>query len=81
MPAETLGTLKALGVDVMVWCNRCSHSATLSTAKLAAALGDDYEIPEIAARCRCSRCKKGGRDVISTRPERPPNYGLPLQQS
>ncbi len=61
----TLADLKAQGVDVFCWCNRCSHNAVLPLASLIPRLGPQCPVPEVGARLVCSSC--GARDV-ATRP-------------
>ena len=66
--AITLGELSDQRVDVFCWCNRCSHNAVLSTARLLLEMGPAMAVPEIGGRLRCSGC--GSKDV-ATRPAWP----------
>ena len=52
-------------VEVMCWCNRCSHRAETPAGVLVAQLGPDFPVPEIGTRMRCGAC--GSKDV-ATRP-------------
>lgn len=61
----TLADLKAQGVEVFCWCNRCSHNAVLALDSLLPLLGHLCPVPEIGARLVCSSC--GSKDV-ATRP-------------
>lgn len=61
----TLADLKAQGVEVFCWCNRCSHNAVLPLESLLPLLGHLCPVPEIGARLVCSSC--GSKDV-ATRP-------------
>lgn len=63
-----LGALVREGLGVFCWCNRCGHNATLASDRLAAELGPDIPVPEVATRLRCSGC--GSKDVAA-RPEWP----------
>jgi hypothetical protein len=38
----TLGDIRAYGVDVFAWCNRCHHHAVLSIEVLIAQLGRSF---------------------------------------
>lgn len=60
-----LADLRAQGVDVFCWCNRCSHNAVLPLDSLIPRLGPQCPVPEVGARLVCSSC--GARDV-ATRP-------------
>ena len=65
IPPMTLGNMRALGVRrVMAICETplCGRSGILS----ADAWPDDYAVPDIALRLRCSRC---GAKAVSTRPD------------
>ncbi len=66
--AITLGELRAQGVAVFCWCNRCSHNATVPTLQLLREMGPGTAVPEVGARLRCSGC--GSKD-IATRPDWP----------
>lgn len=62
-------TLRHLAADRMgvdVHCLACGHRVIMPAAELAARLGADYPVPEVAKRMRCGRC--GGRK-IETRPD------------
>jgi len=61
----TLADLRAQGVEVFCWCNRCSHNAVLPLDSLLPLLGHFCPVPEIGARLVCSAC--GSKDV-ATRP-------------
>lgn len=63
-----LGDLRADGVDIFCWCNRCGHNATVATITLIARFGPALPVPEVGARMRCTGC--GGKD-IATRPDWP----------
>ena len=66
--AIQLSEIMQAGVDVFLWCNRCGHNATISSARLAAQLGPAFAVPEIGGRMRCSGC--GSKDVAA-RPDWP----------
>ena len=67
-PAATLGWASERGLDILCWCNRCGHNATVPTTVLARRLPSDCPVPEIGAVMRCDTC--GSRD-IATRPDWP----------
>ncbi len=66
--AITLGELKVMGVGVFCWCNRCRHTATLTTSELLVEMTPDFPVPEVGPRLICSDC--GSKD-IATRPAWP----------
>jgi hypothetical protein len=68
LAAATLGELRGEGLGVFCWCNRCGHSASLDSGRLAAEFGPSYPVPEVGAGLRCSGC--GSKDV-ATRPDWP----------
>ncbi|MCP5366419.1 MAG: hypothetical protein H6907_17030 [Hyphomicrobiales bacterium] len=72
----TLGEIADKGLDVFCWCNRCTHSAVLPTARLLKELGPAYPVPEVGARLVCSSC--GSRDV-ATRPDWPNLWAAPRE--
>ena len=63
-----LGPIAEQGLDIFCWCNRCGHSAELSSVLLLARLGPAVPVPEIGAHLRCGGC--GSKDV-ATRPAWP----------
>lgn len=66
--AVTLGELRVMGLGVFCWCNRCSHSAALTTSELLVEMTPDFPVPEVGPRLICSKC--GSKD-IATRPDWP----------
>lgn len=55
------------GLNVWVWCEDCSHHASLAAAALLARFGD-VPVKSLAQRMKCSKCQ--GRHVF-TRPDWP----------
>ena len=64
----TLGELEAKEVQILCWCNRCSHKASLAPGALAGQLGRLVPVPEVGVHMRCTGC--GSKD-IATRPDWP----------
>lgn len=62
-PMQLWDLLRAGAVEVEVWCNACHHHAALPTRRLIDRFGTAFPVPEIAQKCRCTRC--GSRDVQS----------------
>lgn len=67
-PVARIADLLNRGIAVFCWCNRCGHSASVPSDRLAAELGPGCPVPEIGAHMRCSGC--GSKDV-ATRPDWP----------
>lgn len=58
----TVASHRALGLSrVEIWCNVCIHNAEISTDGLP----DDFPIPDICLRYRCSKC--GSKNLMSRR--------------
>ncbi|MCV9937705.1 hypothetical protein OIU35_15225 [Boseaceae bacterium BT-24-1] len=56
----TVASHRALGLSrVEIWCNVCIHNAEISTDGLP----DDFPIPDICLRYRCSKC--GSKNLMS----------------
>lgn len=59
--SAVLGDAVRDGLVLWVSCVACKHRARLAPARLAARLGYDLPVPDVARRMRCSRCR--GRAV------------------
>jgi len=57
----TLAQIKAYGVDIFCWCNRCSHHAVLPIDTLIAQCGAATPFPAIHGRLCCQVC--GTKDI------------------
>jgi hypothetical protein len=59
----TLGDLAKDNVDILCWCNRCSHNSIIQVVVLLGRLGPTFPVPEIGVYMRCISC--GAKDVAA----------------
>ena len=57
----TLGSTLAARLRLIVWCKECRHQVEPDIAEQVERYGADLEVPDWAARLRCSEC--GSREV------------------
>lgn len=63
---ETLGGLKARGVNLWCWCDACSYNKTIEIDWIIGRLGETFPVPSVASRMKCSNCKSR---KIAARPD------------